>query len=118
MSSVNRQVKYSGMAAIALTMLAAVTLLAGIAIPAQAQTFTVLYDFAGPQWLDQAIGQLARGRDGNFYGLTFSIQPELYQMTPAGAETTLWLAYNQFGSDETQCSAGFTHVEERHEVHR
>ena len=39
-------------------------------------------------------------------------------MTPAGAETTLWLAYNQFGSDETQCSAGFTHVEERHEVHR
>ena len=47
MSSVNRQVKYSGMAAIALTMLAAVTLLAGIAIPAQAQTFTVLYDFAG-----------------------------------------------------------------------
>ena len=37
MNSIYRQVKHSGMAAIALTMLAAVVLLAGIAIPAQAQ---------------------------------------------------------------------------------
>ena len=40
-----RQVKYSGMAAIALTMLAALILLAGVAIPAQAQTETLLYQF-------------------------------------------------------------------------
>jgi len=37
MNSIYRQVKHSGVAAIALTMLAAVVLLAGIAIPAQAQ---------------------------------------------------------------------------------
>ena len=42
MNSVHRQVKYSGKAAIALTMLAAVILLAGIAITAQAQTESVL----------------------------------------------------------------------------
>jgi uncharacterized repeat protein (TIGR03803 family) len=47
MHSIDRQVKYSGVAAIALTMLAAVVLLAGIAIPAQAQTETVLYSFQG-----------------------------------------------------------------------
>jgi len=47
MNSIYRHVKHAGMAAIALTMLAAVVLLAGIAIPAQAQTETVLYAFGG-----------------------------------------------------------------------
>jgi len=47
MNSIYKQVKYQGMAVIALTMLAAVILLAGIAIPAQAQTETVLYSFQG-----------------------------------------------------------------------
>ena len=43
MNSIYRQVKYSGMAAVALTMLAAVVILAGIAIPAQAQTYPVSF---------------------------------------------------------------------------
>ena len=43
MNSIYRQVKHSGMAAVALTMLAAVTLLAGMAIPAQAQTYPVRF---------------------------------------------------------------------------
>jgi hypothetical protein len=47
MNSIYRQVKQSGVAAIALTMLAVVILLAGIAIPVQAQTETVLYSFQG-----------------------------------------------------------------------
>jgi len=106
MNSFYRQVKSSGMAAIALTMLAAVTLLAGIAIPAQAQTYTVVYNFDGPQWLNQPLGQLALGRDGNFYGMTF-VGDEIYQMTPAGGETTLWIAPDQF-SYGVQCTFGMT----------
>ena len=47
MNSISRYVNYTGITAIALTMLAAVTLLAGIAIPAQAQTESVLYSFQG-----------------------------------------------------------------------
>ena len=47
MKSIYLKVKYSGIAAIGLTMLAAVILLAGIAIPAQAQTETILYSFQG-----------------------------------------------------------------------
>src|SRR5271165_2704241 len=47
MNSIYRQVKYAGMAAVALTMLVAVVLMAGTAIPAQAQTETVFYSFGG-----------------------------------------------------------------------
>ena len=43
MNLIYRQVKYSRMAAIALTILAAVVILAGIAIPAQAQTYPVRF---------------------------------------------------------------------------
>ena len=66
-------------------MLAAVVILAGIARPAQAQTYTVLYDFGvvdpsqnGPN------GQLALGRDGNLYGTINSIISGIYQITPEG----------------------------------
>jgi uncharacterized repeat protein (TIGR03803 family) len=47
MNSIYRKGKHSGVAAIALAMLAAVVLLAATAIPAQAQTETVLYSFKG-----------------------------------------------------------------------
>ena len=57
MNSIYRQVKHSGVAAIALTMLAVVILLAGIAIPVQAQTETVLYSFQGTP---------SSGRDGAY----------------------------------------------------
>jgi uncharacterized repeat protein (TIGR03803 family) len=108
MNSIYRQVKHSGVAAIALTMLAAVTLLAGTADPAQAQTLTPLYDFAGPQWLANPLGQLALGRDGNFYGMTTggSIN-EIYQITPDGVETTLWVSPDQY-TYGTQCNFGLT----------
>ena len=43
MNSIDRQKKHSGMAAIALTMLAAVVILAGTVIPAQAQTYPVRF---------------------------------------------------------------------------
>jgi len=81
------------MAAIALAMLAAVVILAGIAIPAQAQTYTPLYAFGAVDSSENGPnGQLALGRDGNFYG---TINPDIsgiYRITPKGAETMLWWA--------------------------
>lgn len=93
MNSIYRQVRHSGMAAIALAMLAAVVILAGIAIPAQAQTYTPLYAFGAVDSSENGPnGQLALGRDGNFYG---TINPDIsgiYRITPKGAETMLWWA--------------------------
>jgi len=73
MNSTYRQVKHSGVAAIALTILAAVILLAGIAIPAQAQTETVLYSFkgspsGGPDGAFPDAGPLLKGT--TLYGTT------------------------------------------------
>lgn len=104
MNSIYRQGKQSGVAAIALTMLAAVVLLAGIAIPAQAQTYTALYNFSGAQWQADPVGPLALGRDGNFYGMSMGgAAPTFYEITPEGAYTELWLG-NGIG---WQCTAGF-----------
>ncbi len=93
MNSIYRQVKYAGTAAIALTALVAVVILAGMARPAQAQTYTPLYAFGvvdssenGPN------GQLALGQDGNFYGTINPNISGIYQITPEGAETMLWWA--------------------------
>ncbi len=70
MNSIYRQVKHSGMAAIALTMLAAVVLSAGIAIPAQAQTETLLYQFAGsPDGATPKSGVVLKGT--TLYGTTW-----------------------------------------------
>ncbi len=91
MKSIYRQVKHSGMAAVALTMLAAVVILAGIARPAQAQTYTPLYAFGAVDSTQNGPnGQLALGRDGNFYGTINSIISEIYKITPEGTETLLW----------------------------
>lgn len=69
MNSIYRQVKHSSMAAIALTMLAALVLLAGMAIPAQAQTETLLYEFTGsPDGSIPYAGPLLKGT--MLYGTT------------------------------------------------
>jgi len=70
MNSIYRQVKYSGMAAIALTMLAAAVISGGIAIPAQAQTETTLYQFAGsPDGATPRSGVVLKGT--TLYGTTW-----------------------------------------------
>ncbi|MGA2966117.1 MAG: choice-of-anchor tandem repeat GloVer-containing protein, partial [Terriglobales bacterium] len=93
MNSIYRQMKHLGMAAIALTMLAAVVLLAGMARPAQAQTYTPLYAFGAVDSTQNGPnGQLALGRDGNFYGTINQNISEIYRITPEGTETLLWAA--------------------------
>jgi uncharacterized repeat protein (TIGR03803 family) len=86
-------------------MLAVSVLLAGIAIPAQAQTYTPLYDFTGsPQWFANPQGPLALGQDGNFYGITMGgALPSFFVLTPEGTATDLWNASNL----GWQCTQGF-----------
>jgi len=64
------QVKHPGMAAIALTMLIALVLLAGISIPAQAQTETLLHQFTGsPDGANPGAGPALKGT--TLYGTTW-----------------------------------------------
>jgi uncharacterized repeat protein (TIGR03803 family) len=104
MNNIRLQAKTFRMAAIAFTMLA--LLFTWAARPAQAQTYTPLYDFGAvdaTQWGPN--GQLALGRDGNYYGTMNENYSEIYKMTPAGAETLLWSAATSY---ETVCSTGLT----------
>jgi len=105
MSCILFQIRTFRMAAIALTMLA--LLFAGTARPAQAQTYTPLYDFGAVDSSQTSPqGQLALGRDGNFYGtLMGNGHSEIYQITPDGAETLLWA---DDSPSETQCLTGLT----------
>ncbi len=71
MKSNHRQPKHSDMAAMLLTMFVAVVMFAGVAVPAQAQTFTSLYSFQGTASNYGAYPQgLVQGTDGNLYGVT------------------------------------------------
>jgi len=108
MNSIHRYAKYSGMAL--LVMLAAVILLAGIAIPAQAQNYSVLYTFSGtPEWFLNPVGQMALARDGNYYGFTEGgAQTLMYQATPSGSVNEVWSAPSQFGEGATVCTSGLT----------
>ena len=68
MKLIHRQVRHTGMAAIALTMFAAV-ILAGMAIPAQAQTETLLHQFTGsPDGANPYAGPTLEGT--TLYGTT------------------------------------------------
>ncbi|MGA7079527.1 MAG: choice-of-anchor tandem repeat GloVer-containing protein [Terriglobales bacterium] len=71
MKSNHRQPKHSDIAAMLLTMFVAVVMFAGVAVPAQAQTFTSLYSFQGTASNYGAYPQgLVQGTDGNLYGVT------------------------------------------------
>ena len=105
MNSIHRYTKHSR--TVVFIMLAAATLLAAIAIPAQAQTYTPLFAYdTSQQWFASPLGQLALGRDGNFYGMTFT-GDILYSVTPLGDPTVLWIAQDQF-TWGVQCNFGLT----------
>lgn len=100
------QAKNLRMAALAFAMFA--MLFAGTIHPLQAQTYTPLYDF-GVSDTGQAnpIGQLALGRDGNFYGTMGLNYSQIYRITPGGVETLLWSAPGE-PAYETVCTTGLT----------
>jgi hypothetical protein len=95
MNSNHRQGRRSGMTAIAVTVIAVVVMFAGAAVPAQAQTPTVLHTF--PLALTDACkpeGNIVQGRDGNMYGdgavCGANGGGAVYKISPAGAESVFY----------------------------
>ena len=90
MKSHHRQDKRSGMTVKLLITLAAVVMLAGGAVPAQAQTPTLLYTFTGTDAC-ATRGNIVQGRDGNMYGGGAACGANgsggVYKISPAGAES-------------------------------
>jgi uncharacterized repeat protein (TIGR03803 family) len=112
MKSNHRQDERSRMIATALTLLAAVIMTAGVAVPAQAQTPTVLHTFM--QTTTDACaprGNIVQGRDGNMYGGGASCGAggsgggAIYKISPAGVESVFF----NFPPQWTNCGgAGLT----------
>ena len=95
MSSNYQQAKRSGMAVIVLCMLGAVVMFAGAAVPALAQTPTVLGTFPSTA-TDVCVprGNIVQGRDGNMYGGGAACGANgngaIYKISPAGAESVFF----------------------------
>lgn len=92
MHSNHRQGRRSGMTAIRLAMLAAVVMFAAAAVPAQAQTPTVLHTFLiFPTDACSPEGNIVQGRDGNMYGggavCGANGSGAVYKISPAGVES-------------------------------
>jgi uncharacterized repeat protein (TIGR03803 family) len=111
MNSLYRQGKRSRRMAMVFTLLSAVVI-AGVAVPAQAQTPTVLHTFM--QTTTDACaprGNIVQGRDGNMYGGGASCGAggsgggAIYKISPAGVESVLF----NFPPQWTNCGgAGLT----------
>src|SRR5271166_2988491 len=101
MKSNHRQGKYSDMAAMLLTMLVAVVMFAGAVVPAQSQTFTLLYSFQGPNENEGAypLG-LVQGTNGYLYGATAAGSVgeldggTFFKISTSGKETIICSFYN------------------------
>ena len=107
MQSSNHQMT-SSVAAIALTMFAVLILLLTISVSAQAQTYTPLYSFGVDDSTQNGpYGQLALGRDGNFYGEVNPIRSEVYVISTGGSEALLWES-PQPNNPQDQCVNGLT----------
>src|SRR6266852_4597320 len=94
MNSNHRQDRRSGMTAIAVTVVAVLVMFAAVAVPAQAQTPTVLHSFNnGTTDACAPRGNIVQGRDGNMYGggaacgAGGSGGGAIYKISPSGAES-------------------------------
>jgi uncharacterized repeat protein (TIGR03803 family) len=111
MKSNHYQGQSSGVIAMALTLLAVVVIFAG-AVPAQAQTPTVLHSFnLGTLDACAPRGNIVQGRDGNMYGGGAACGAggtgggAIYKISPAGMETMFF----NFPQGWTNCGgAGLT----------
>ena len=102
------QIRNLSLAGVALAVLT--LLFAAIARPAQAQTYTPIYDFGAGGLYEMnsfPLGQLALGRDGNFYGTVQNPNGHsgIYEITPQGVATVLWADNSP---SYTQCLTGLT----------
>lgn len=108
MKGIHFQVKTLCVTAVGITMLA-LLFVAG-PTPAEAQTYTPLYDFGVGNLYETnsfPLGQIALGRDGNFYSTVQNPNGHsgIYEITPQGSATVLWADES---TSETQCLTGLT----------
>jgi uncharacterized repeat protein (TIGR03803 family) len=111
MNSNHRQGRRSDMTAIAVIVVAVLVMFAGVAVPAQAQTPTVLYNFVnGSSDAASPAGNIVQGRDGNMYGVGAIIgrganfTGAVYKISPAGAESVFF----NFPATISRCFSGLT----------
>jgi uncharacterized repeat protein (TIGR03803 family) len=109
MKSNYRQGKRSGMIATALTLLAAFVMTAGLAIPAHAQTPTLLYNFQMSHTdACQPEDNIVQGRDGYMYGIGETCGANdggaVYKISTTGAESVVF----NFPSGWSSCFSGLT----------
>jgi uncharacterized repeat protein (TIGR03803 family) len=89
------------MTAIAVIVIAVVVMFAAAAVPAQAQTPTVLYRFAGFNGdACSPRGNVVQGRDGNMYGGGAAAcgigSGTIYKISPAGVESAFFIFPQQW----------------------
>jgi uncharacterized repeat protein (TIGR03803 family) len=109
MKSNYRQGRYSGMTAMLLTMLTVVVIFAGAAVPAQAQTPTLLYNFQESHTdVCQPEDNLVQGRDGHMYGIGETCGANdgggVYKISTTGVESVVF----NFPSGWSSCFSGLT----------
>ena len=109
MKSNHSQSKRSGVIALALTILAAVLIFAGAAVPAPAQTPTTLHSFQqGQTDACEPEDNIVQGRDGNMYGVGVSCGTfgtgAVYKISTTGTESVVF----NFPSTWSSCFSGLT----------
>src|ERR1700680_2962520 len=109
MKSNHRQGNRSGMMAMLVAVHAAIVMLAGAAVPAQAQTPTTLHSFKNVSTdACEPEDNIVQGRDGNMYGVGVGCGTNntgaLYKISPAGAESVVF----NFPSNWSSCFSGLT----------
>jgi uncharacterized repeat protein (TIGR03803 family) len=104
----HRQGRRSGTTAVLLTILVAVVMFAGAAVPAQAQTPTTLHSFQnGSTDACEPEDNIVQGRDGNMYGIGVScgtISGAVYKISTTGTESVVF----NFPSGWSSCFSGLT----------
>ena len=114
MEAIARKLKYSYMILLALTILATVALFAGAAIPAQAQTETLMYQFQGaPDGANPKAGLVLKGKtlygtawEGGAYGSGDTGFGTVFKLTTAGKETVLYSFGGSGKNDAAQPMGG------------
>jgi len=109
MKSNDRPGKCLSMTITWLTLVAALVMSTGAAVPAHAQTPTTLHAFEqGPTDACEPEDNIVQGRDGNMYGVGVTCGTNgtgaVYKISPTGAESVVF----NFPSNWSSCFSGLT----------